>query len=97
MSNQLDKKRRILSNRLDKTRLFLSNRLNKMDKQTLKSVMLDNQNKERETDALIKLSKVLTCKRFFIITFDEEGILQTNNNIEIEVIPIWKWLLKNIQ
>ena len=57
----------------------------------------DPATKERETDALIKLSKVLTCKRFFIITFDEEGILQTNNNIEIEVIPIWKWLLKNIQ
>ncbi|WP_338071318.1 ATP-binding protein [Bacteroides stercorirosoris] len=57
----------------------------------------DPETKERETDALIKLFKVLPCKRLLIITFDEEGILQTNSDIEIEVIPIWKWLLKETQ
>ena len=54
----------------------------------------DLETRERETDALIKLSKVLPCKRFLVITFDEESVLQMDNHIGIEVIPVWKWLLK---
>ena len=53
----------------------------------------DLETRERETDALIKLSKVLPCKRFLVITFDEESVLQMDNHIGIEVIPVWKWLL----
>ena len=53
----------------------------------------DLETKERETDALIKLSKVLPCRRLLIITFDEESVLQIDNHSRIEVIPVWKWLL----
>ena len=53
----------------------------------------DLETRERETDALIKLSKVLPCKRFLVITLDEESVLQMDNHSRIEVIPIWKWLL----
>lgn len=53
----------------------------------------DLETKERETDALIKLSKVLPCRRLLIITFDEESVLQIDNHARIEVIPVWKWLL----
>lgn len=53
----------------------------------------DLETRERETDALIKLSKVLPCKRFLVITFDEESVLQMDNHSRIEVIPVWKWLL----
>ena len=53
----------------------------------------DLETRERETDALIKLSKVLPCKRFLVITFDEESVLQIDNHSRIEVIPVWKWLL----
>ena len=53
----------------------------------------DLETKERETDALIKLSKVLPCRRLLIITFDEESVLQMDNHARIEVIPVWKWLL----
>ena len=53
----------------------------------------DLETKERETDALIKLSKVLPCRRLLIITFDEESVLQMDNHARIEVVPVWKWLL----
>ena len=53
----------------------------------------DLETRERETDALIKLSKVLPCKRFLVITFDEESVLQMDNHSRIEVISVWKWLL----
>lgn len=43
MSKRLDKNTTVSSNRLDKPPCFLSSRLNSMDKQLLKSVMLDNQ------------------------------------------------------
>lgn len=47
---------------------------------------------KRETKALIKVSSVLSCKRLIIITHDEERIIETRNR-QIEVIPIWKWLM----
>lgn len=55
----------------------------------------DTETKEREVKALVKLSKVLPCEHLFIITFDEETILQTDGDITIEVVPAWKWLLKD--
>ncbi len=47
----------------------------------------------RETSALAKLSKFFNCSRYIIITFDEEDTI-TIDNITIEVIPLWKWLLR---
>jgi Predicted ATPase (AAA+ superfamily) len=48
---------------------------------------------DREVAALIKLSKVLECKKLMIITRDAEQTLRIDNKT-IEVIPAWKWLLK---
>jgi len=47
---------------------------------------------DREVNALLKLSRVLECKRLIIITRDTEKLVEIAN-ITIEVIPIWKWLL----
>jgi len=47
---------------------------------------------DREVDALIKLPKVLECKKLMIITRDSEQILEIDDKT-IEVIPVWKWLL----
>lgn len=47
---------------------------------------------ERESTALIKLSKVLDCKRLIILTYElEEEIIVKDK--KIEVIPVWKWLI----
>ncbi|MBD1433928.1 ATP-binding protein [Sphingobacterium sp. DN00404] len=49
---------------------------------------------DREVNALVKLTKVLTCQKLLIITRDTEKTLQINDK-SIDVIPIWKWLLEN--
>lgn len=48
----------------------------------------------REVDALKKLPKVLSCERRLILTFAEEDTITDDFGI-IEVIPVWKWLLKH--
>ncbi len=48
---------------------------------------------EREVNALKKLPKVLECKRRVILTYEEESSI-TDDFGEIEVIPLWKWLLE---
>ena len=40
------------------------------------------------------LTNVLECKKRMIITRDTERQLKINGT-EIEVIPVWKWLLMN--
>lgn len=47
---------------------------------------------DREVNALLKLTKVLDCRRLLIITRDTERTLEVDNKV-IEVIPVWKWLL----
>ncbi|MBQ0155760.1 MAG: ATP-binding protein [Bacteroidales bacterium] len=47
----------------------------------------------REISALIALNKLYPLKRAIIITYDEEEIIE-ESNLTIEVIPIWKWLLR---
>lgn len=47
----------------------------------------------RETEALLKIKNALPCKRFSIITFDEEETILIGDTT-IEVISVWKWLLK---
>lgn len=47
----------------------------------------------REVSALISLNKLYPLKRAIIITYDEEEIIE-ESNLTIEVIPIWKWLLR---
>lgn len=42
--------------------------------------------------ALVKLTKVLNCSRLMIITYSEERNIEMVG-INIEIIPVWKWLL----
>lgn len=53
----------------------------------------DPETEKREKDALEKLPHVHPCRRRIIITYDEEGTL-TDKHGTIEVIPCWKWLIK---
>lgn len=53
----------------------------------------DDDTREREISALLKVGKHLNAKRLTIITYNEEETI-TVNDITIEIIPLWKWLLK---
>ena len=54
-----------------------------------------NISNDRETNALVEAAKtVKDAKKFIIITYDEEKEL-TINDLKIEVIPVWKWLIRN--
>ena len=55
----------------------------------------DTETRMREVSALAEFSKHLNPSRLIIITKDEEGSLQTDNGCEVDVIPLWKWLLKS--
>jgi predicted AAA+ superfamily ATPase len=46
----------------------------------------------RETNALLQLAKRIEIKKMLIISKDEERVISTDN-MEFEVVPIWKWLL----
>lgn len=47
---------------------------------------------DREVNALIKFAKVEKIEKMYIITYDEENIIQ-KDNVSIYVIPCWKWML----
>lgn len=49
---------------------------------------------QRESSALIKLSRKLDCRRLLIISYEEEAFITVGDNV-IEIIPIWKWLIQN--
>ena len=53
----------------------------------------DEDTRKRETEALQKIPRRLTCNRRIILTYDEEETI-TDQHGTIEVIPVWKWLLK---
>lgn len=60
------------------------------------SYSLDDISNDRETKTLIQAAKSLDeAKRFVIITFNEEKNLIVDD-VKIEVIPIWKWLIKEM-
>lgn len=48
--------------------------------------------RKREINALIELNKLEALKKAYIITYDEEEQINCENLL-IEVLPIWKWLL----
>jgi hypothetical protein len=54
--------------------------------------MSDSKVKNREIQALIDAKTELKPMRFIIITEDEEGI-EKIDNIDVEIIPLWKWIL----
>ena len=47
---------------------------------------------EREVNALVKLNSFENLEKAYIVTYDEEKTI-VRDNLEIELIPIWKWLL----
>ena len=54
-----------------------------------------NISNDRETKTLVDAAKSLKeAKRFIIITYEEENEL-TVDGLKIEIIPIWKWLIRN--
>ncbi len=54
-----------------------------------------NISSDREIKSLVEVANSLECaKRFVIITYEEEKEL-TLDGIKIEIIPVWKWLIRN--
>jgi predicted AAA+ superfamily ATPase len=49
---------------------------------------------KREISALIDSSNELNCKNLTIITWEEERVV-LENDLVVNIIPIWKWLLEN--
>ncbi|MEI6753318.1 MAG: ATP-binding protein [Paludibacter sp.] len=52
----------------------------------------DMETRKREVSGLLKMKKHLDIKKMIIITKDEEETI-LEQGINIEVIPVWKWLL----
>ena len=53
----------------------------------------DAETRKREVGALLKMSRQIDVKKMVVITKDEEDTI-SEQGINIEVIPVWKWLLK---
>jgi len=49
---------------------------------------------ERETSAIVKLQERMKTKKNIIVTFEDEGVIE-KDGIEIEVVPAWKFILRN--
>lgn len=50
---------------------------------------------QRESGALIKLGNKLDCRRRLILTYDTEESAEMDGNV-IEVMPVWKWMIKGL-
>jgi len=57
--------------------------------------LADHETLRRETSALIKLSSHIPITRMLIVTLDEERRISTSTGTDIEVLPVWKWLLQS--
>ena len=56
---------------------------------------LSNISDDRETRSFLEATKsIKAAKRFIVITFEEEKEI-IKDGIKIEVIPVWKWLIRN--
>lgn len=55
----------------------------------------DEATERREVSALNKLNAVFSLKRMVIVTMDEERIISAGKSANIDVIPVWKWLLSS--
>lgn len=54
----------------------------------------DTQTLEREVYALNKIEEFLSIDKMYIITLDQEKTITSLKGKEIEVVPVWKWLLE---
>ena len=55
--------------------------------------MVHEVTRQREINALLKLSEVYQLDRLEIVTFDEETTSIQNGGVTIQILPVWKWLL----
>ena len=58
--------------------------------------MADEQTRNREIGALLKVAKFLKANRCLIVTYDQEETVMTNDGA-IEIIPIYKFLLHHME
>ena len=55
--------------------------------------MADADTFKRETDALIKLGSVQSITKMVVVTMEEESCVE-KDGYHIELVPLWKWLLR---
>lgn len=55
--------------------------------------MSDQETRNREVSALVKLNAFKPLKRSVVITYNEESCIVIGNQT-IEIIPVWKWMLE---
>ena len=55
--------------------------------------MADADTFKRETDALIKLVPVQSISKMIVVTMEEESFVE-KEGYHIELVPLWKWLLR---
>lgn len=53
----------------------------------------DDDTKEREINALVKLDQHENLDEMEIVTMEEESTVTIPNGKQIQIIPVWKWLL----
>ncbi len=53
----------------------------------------DEETRDREVKALLKLDQFETLSRMVIVTRDEEEAITAPDGRIIDVVPVWKWLL----
>ena len=55
--------------------------------------LADRTTEKRETDALMKFNAIMPMRQLIIITKDEEMVIEKDGTV-INVLPVWKWLLR---
>ena len=55
--------------------------------------LADPTTEKRETDALMKFNAIMPMRQLIIITKDEEMVSEKDGTV-INVLPVWKWLLR---
>ena len=60
------------------------------------SFELNEKNREREVNGLVKACKWLATNEGIIFTWDDEEIFGAEG-VDIKIIPVWKWLLAGDQ
>lgn len=55
--------------------------------------MTDANTSKREIDGLIKLHSIQPISKMIVVTMEEENLIE-KDGFHIELVPLWKWLLK---
>ncbi|GHT87586.1 hypothetical protein FACS189474_0730 [Bacteroidia bacterium] len=55
--------------------------------------VMDEITRQREIKALLKLSEIHNLEQLEIVTYDEEATIR-KNGLTIQIVPVWKWVLK---